>query len=91
MTGLTPDEIGVLADRYDDEGNGRDHKLFLLALDVMDEYAKELERSAPPGLPMPYLGVSPVEAAVRGIWENLQMKRDPTWGTEINPGGTLNL
>jgi hypothetical protein len=60
------------------------------SLDVTDRYAKELEQKG--GFhPMPYLGVSPVEAAVCGIWENLQMRRDPTWGTEIDPDGSLDL
>lgn len=79
MDGLSPDEIVILAEtRYTDGGSERHEQLFRFALDVMDQYAKELEKMGS-AEPLPYLATSPVQAAVDGVFENLQARRDPTW------------
>jgi hypothetical protein len=78
--GISPDEITALVEsRYDSDGEGLVRQLFCFALDVMDVYVRELEKAGAES-PLPYMGQSPVEAATQGVYENLQLRRDPTWG-----------
>jgi hypothetical protein len=73
---LSQDEIDVLAERYKDEGmdNPTDwHFAFLV--DVADRYVTLLEEAASED-PAPFFNRStPMEAAMNGLRENLDMRR----------------
>lgn len=73
-------EVRLLAERhYGDEFSGEqpDAPMFALLVDVADAYVKELEKQA--GMsPAPFFaGSTPMEAAMNGLAENLEMIREP--------------
>lgn len=68
--------LRVVAELYGDEPEGDEHALFMLLVDVADLYVRELEdMSSGSEDPAPFLGVTPMEAAMRGLRENLDMIR----------------
>lgn len=76
---LSEDEVTTLAEeRYsgDDEGyDDLNQKLFGLLVDVADAYVKSLEREASDD-PAPFFaGTTPMQCAMLGLRENLDMRR----------------
>lgn len=77
MAGLTYDEVDALATtRYDDMPPT--DAVFALLVDVADRYVSALEAEAADD-PAPYLGrTTPLQCALLGLKENLDLKRDGT-------------
>jgi hypothetical protein len=77
---LNYDEIDVLAERYS-ASDGYDRpvdRVFGMLVDVADRYLTMLEEM-PSDEAAPFFGgTTPLEATLRGLAENLEMKRDGT-------------
>lgn len=74
---LSREEVEALADaRYDDAGyETPEERLFGLLVDVADVYVKHLEEAAADH-PAPFFaGTTPIECAMNGLHENLDMIR----------------
>jgi hypothetical protein len=73
---MTPTEIRELAEtRYREDADEPTPRLFILLVAVADEYLKDLEAAAADE-PAPHLGgTTPLDAAMTGLRENLELLR----------------
>lgn len=71
------DQVDALADIYY-EGDTPEDKVFSLLVDIGDRYVSMLEEKASEHAAPYFAGSTPMEAAMRGLRENLDMKRDGT-------------
>lgn len=87
---MTRDEVRALAEAQYGERAREDYcppvsdeaAMFMLLVDVADAYVDQLEKGAADEV-APYLGVTPLNAAMNGLRENLVMIRE---GDLVQPG-----
>lgn len=74
---ISREEAGEFADTlYANDGyEDRVERLFAFAVDVFDAYVTELEQMASDEA-APYLGATPLDGALNGLRENIDLRRE---------------